>query len=184
MPRHEFIVPFMLVDAASNRGAMEQTVIVDGYDDTLTGDDVYVEGDLVEVDSGTVKRSHRETAANVPPLFLAGANHTQTFGLTRGSTKTRTLRDVPLNDIPPDNIFVMTYQDDAADDADHEFVAADLQAVQARERREIAWNDEEKCYTVRDGTTNPAVTLLGVFKGEVGDDNVRVLVRLDPNGAS
>ena len=176
------VVPHMLVDG--DREAMEQAFIVDGYDDTLTGDDVYVEADLVEVASGLVLRSQQATPANVPALFLAGADWSQPFALTRGSQKTRTIRDVPLNVIPDKNMFVMTYQDGTADGTAHEFLAADLQSVQARERREIAWNDTEKCYTVRDGTTNPTVTLLGVFKGEVGDSNVQVLVRLDPAGAS
>lgn len=179
---HNFVVPFMLVNG--DREAMEQVFIEGGYDDTLTDDDVYEEGDLVEVSSGSVIRSQQATAANVPQLFLAGADHAQPFGITRNGVSTRTLTDVPLNRIPSDNIFVMTYQDDAADGANKEFVAADLQSVQAGERREIAWNDTEKAYTVRDGTTNPAVTLLGVFKGAVGDNNVQVMVRLDPAGAS
>lgn len=180
--RHEYVVPFALVHG--DQEAPEQTFIVDGYDDTLTGDDRYVEADLVEVASGKVKRSQQTTPANVPALFLAGANWEQPFALTRGTTKTRTIRDVPLNDIPDDNIFVMTFQKGAADGADYTLLAADLYAIQARERREIAWNNTEKCYTIRAGTTNPAVTLLGVYKGDVGDDNVRVMVRLDPNGAS
>lgn len=176
------VVPFMLPHG--DQQAMEQTFIVDGYDDTLTDDDVYVEGDLVEVASGKVLRSQQATPANVPALFLAGANHAQPFGITRGGVSTRPLVDVPLNRIPTENIFVMTYQDGTADGTAHEFLAADLQSVQAGERREIAWNDTEKCYTVRDGTTNPAVTLLGVFKGAVGDSNVQVMVRLDPAGAA
>lgn len=178
---HNFVVPFMIVDG--DQEAMEQVFIEDGYDDTLTGDDVYVEGDLVQIAAGKVIRSQQATPANVPSLFLAGADHAQAFGITRGTQKSRTIEDVPLNVIPDKNVFVMTYQDDAADGAAKEFEAADLIAVQSRLKREIAWNDTEKCYTVRDGVTNPAVTLLGVFKGAVGDSNVQVLVRLNPLGA-
>lgn len=179
---HNVVVPHMLVDG--DQEALSQTFIEDGYDDTLTGDDVYVEADLVEVASGKVKRSQQATPANVPALFLAGANHAQPFAITRNGVSTRPIVDVPLNRFTEHNVFVMTYQDGTADGTAHEFLTADLQSVQAQERREIAWNDTEKCYTVRDGTTNPTATLLGVFKGVVGDSNVRVLVHLDPNGAS
>lgn len=178
---YNFVVPHMIVNG--DQEAMEQVFIEAGYDSTLTGDDVYVEGDLVEVSGGKVLRSQQATPANVPSLFLAGANHAQPFALTRGTQLTRTIVDVPLNVIPDDNVFVMTYQDEVADGVAKVFAAADLQAIQARTKREIAWNDTEKCYTVRSGVTNPAVTLLGVFKGEVDDSNVQVLVRLNPLGA-
>jgi len=177
-----YVVPHMLVDG--DREAMEQVFIEDGYDDTHTGDEIYVEGDLVEVATGKVRRSAQTTPANVGQLFLAGANWAQPFALTRGTQTTRTIRDVPLNIIPDENTFVMTYQGNAADGANYVFLTADLQACQARARREIDFNATEKAYTVRSGTTNPAVTLLGVFKGEVGDSNVQVLVRLDPAGAA
>lgn len=177
-----YVVPHMIVDG--DQEAMEQVFVEDGYNAALTGDDVYVEGDLVQVTTGKVLRSQITVAANVPPLFLAGANHAQPFGITRGTQSTRTIVDVPLNVIPDKNVFVMTYQGNAADGADYTFLSADLQAVQARGQREIVWNDTEKCYTIRNGTTNPAVTLLGVFKGEVGDTNVELLVRLNPLGAA
>ena len=178
---HNFVVPHMIVDG--DQEAMEQVLVAAGYDDTLTGDDVYVEGDLVEVVAGKVERSQITTAANVPALFLAGADHAQPFGLTRGTQTTAVITDVMLNVIPDKNVFVMTLQDDSADGAPHIFTTADLQAIRVRTKREIIWNDTEKCYTVRNGTTNPAVTLLGVFKGEVDDSNVQVLVRLNPLGA-
>lgn len=179
-----YIVPHYLVNG--DQEAMDQVFITDGYDDTHTGTEVYVEGDLVEVVAGLVRRSAQTTPANVGQLFLAGANWDQPFALTRGTQKTRTIRDVPLNIIPTDNEFVMTYQGNAADGADYTFLAADLQAVQANERRELDFNSDAtvEAYTVRSGTTNPAVTLLRVFKGEVGDTNVQVVVRLDPTGAA
>lgn len=178
---HNFVVPHMIVDG--DQEAMEQVLVADGYDATLTGDDVYVEGDLVQVTSGKVLRSQITVAANVPALFLAGADHDQPFGLTRGTQTTAVITDVHLNVIPDKNVFVMTLQDDSADGAPHVFTAADLQATRARIKREVIWNDVEKCYTVRNGTTNPTATLLGVFKGEVDDSNVQVLVRLNPLGA-
>lgn len=170
------IHPHMLTDG--DLQAMELHVA--DYDSTLVGDDVYVEGDLVEVASGKVKKSQQTTPANVPALFLAGQSHAQPYAV--GTY----LADwgVPLNVIPSVNRFVMTYQSNSADATPYVFASGDLQAVQARARREIAWNDTEKCYTVRNGTTNPAVTLLGVFKGAVGDSNVQVIVRLDPGGAA
>ena len=184
MARFNFVVPFMLVDG--DQPAMDQAFIAGGYDSGLTGDSVYVEGDLVELASGKVRRSAQTTPANVPALFLAGANHAQPFALTRGAQKTRTIEDVPLNVIPDKNVFVMTYVGNASDGADYVFAAGDLQACQANARREIDFdaNAAVKAYTVRNGTTNPTVTLLGVFKGAVGDSNVQVLVRLDPAGAS
>jgi hypothetical protein len=179
-----YIVPHMIVDG--DQPAMDQVMVEAGYDSTLTGNAIYVEGDLVEVVTGKVRRSAQTTPANVPALFLAGANHAQPFAITRNGQSTRTIVDVPLNVIPDKNEFVMTYQGNAADGANYVFLAADLQAVQARARREIDFNDDAtvKAYTVRSGTTNPAVTLLGVFKGAVGDSNVQVLVRLDPAGAA
>jgi hypothetical protein len=171
-----YVVPHMIVDG--DQEAMEQAFFPATYDGTLTGNAVYVEGDLVEFHEGKVRRSARTTPADVPTLFLAGAAWAQTFGLTRGSQTTRTLTDVPLNIIPAKNEFVFTYQHDKNDTTPHEFAAADLQAVQARQAREIAWNDEEKCYTIRNGTTNPRVVLVGLFKGVVGDSNVQVRARI------
>lgn len=169
-----YVVPFMLVNG--DQEAMEFTRTPGSYDSTLTGDDVYVEGDLVELSSGKVIRSQETTPATLEAkeLFLAGQDHKQDFALDYFLDN-----GVPLNLIPARNEFVMTYQHSAADGSNYTFLAADLQAVQAHQRREIVWNDTEKCYTVRNGTTNPKVTLLRVFKGEVGDDNVQVVVRLD-----
>ncbi len=166
-----YIHPFMLLDG--DREAMEQRFDEGTFNDSLASAAQYEEGDLVEVVTGTVTKSVRTDAALITKLFLAGQSYDQPFALAyfRG-------RGVPLNVIPKKNLFVFTYQDDAIDTADHEFAAADLQAVLAGAERELEYNVERECYTIRDGDTNPTVQLVGIFKGEVGDDNVQVIARI------
>lgn len=168
----EYTHPFMLVDG--DKEAMEFSRIPGSYAANLTGDDIYLEGDLVELNAGTVRKCTTTTAANVGQLFLAGADYVQPFAFDY-------YRDagVPLNVIPRRNRFVMTYRGSAAAGADYEFLAADKQAVQARARREIVFDTTEKCLVVTNGTSNARCTLLGIFKGDVGDNNVQVIVQLD-----
>jgi len=172
------IQPFMLVDG--DREAMEFQMEPGTYDSSpLTGPSIYVEGDLVEVASGKVKKSTQTTPANVPELFLAGADYVQPFAkdylLDAG---------VPLNVIPSRNQFVMTYKADKASGTAHTFATADFNAVVSHARREIQYQAEALGYVVTNGTSNPKVTLLGIFKGAVGDDNVQVIVRLDSNAGA
>lgn len=172
--RHEYTHPFMLVDG--DREAMEQRFDEGTYETGLAEANQYVEGDLVAFVSGKVRKSVVTTPANITPLFFAGQDYVQPFALQYWED-----RGVPLNVIPQKNYVVFTYQDDAPDDDDHEFAAADLQAVLAGSRRELVYNTDEGCYTIRDGSTNPTVQLVAVHKGEVGDDNVQVIARiLDP----
>lgn len=168
--------PFALVNG--DQEARGQKYVPGTYDDTLTGDSIYREGDLVSVASGKVLKSIITTPANVLPLYLAGADWAQPFAkdylLAQG---------VPLNVIFRDNLFVMTWQDASADGTPDELQAADKQAILQGARREIKFNADAsaKCFTIRDGTTNPQVQLVDLFKGDVGDVNVQVIVRLlDP----
>ena len=169
-----YVVPHMLVDG--DREAMDFAMTPGSYDSTLTGDAQYKEGDLVIVNAGKVSRAVSATAATLAAqeLFLAGADWSQPFAkqylLDTG---------VPLNVIPQRNLFVMTYRGNAAAGADYTFLAADLQAVQAHARREIAFDTVEKCLVITSGTSNPKVTLQRMFRGAVGDTNVQIVVKLD-----
>jgi hypothetical protein len=170
----EYTHPFMLVDGDVQ--AMEQRYNPGTFDDSLTESARYLEGELVSVVSGLVTKSVITTPANIQPLFLAGQDWEQPFAKPY-------LRDmgVPLNVIPRNNFFVFTYQHDALNDANHEFAAGDFQAVVNGALRELVYNTVEGCYTIRDGSTNPTVQLVGIFKGAVGDDNVRVIARILPD---
>jgi hypothetical protein len=185
MARFNFMVPSMLVDG--DQPAMDQLFIANGYNPLLVGDAVYVEGDLCEIVGGLfVMRSHEAVPANIPPMYLAGANHAQPFALIRNGQATRTIVDVPLNVIPEKNEFIMTYTGNAADGVDYTFLAADLALVNAQTRVEIKWDADPlvQAYVAKSTVVNPTVTLLRLHKGTVGDENVQVVVRLDPNGAS
>lgn len=169
-----YVHPFMLVDG--DKEAMEFDLTSGSYDASLATGSQYVEGDIVFVDAGKVKKVTSVTAATVAGynLYLAGADYSQPFAkqylLDAG---------VPLNVIPRRNRFVMTYRGNVGAGADYAFAAGDLQAVQARAKREIAYDTTEECLVVTNGTSNPKCTLLGVFKGGVGDNNVQVIVQLD-----
>lgn len=169
------VFPHMLVDG--DREAMEFQRTPDTYDSELAEADRYIEGDLVEVNADGKVQKAVGTAAEVAAkaLFISGQSWDQNFALDYLKAK-----GVPLNVIPAKNRFVFTYQGATADGTPHEFAAADLLAVQQNALREIAYNSTEGCLTVRAGTTNPKCTLKGIFKGEVGDENVRVIVELMP----
>lgn len=171
----DVIYPHMLVDG--DREAMEFQRNPGTYDDTLTSGNRYVEGDLVEVNSsGKVQKAVGNAAAvEGKALFIAGQSWDQPFALGYLMDK-----GVPLNVIPAKNRFVFTYQGDAADNAAYTFASGDLLAVEQNAQKDIAYNSVEGCLTVRDTSANPKCTLKGVFKGEVGDDNVRVIVELMP----
>ena len=173
----------MLVDG--DKEAMEFSMVQGSYNPNLANDAIYLEGELVEVSSGLVQKCNAATTANVGQLFIAGANWAQPFAkpylLAEG---------VPLNIIPRRNRFVMTYRGNTAagagpEPADHTFLAADLQAVQARGRVGLVFDAHAKCLVaVTEATVaNQRATLVGVFKGDVGDDNVQVIVQLDAGGS-
>lgn len=170
----KYVHPFMLVDG--DKEAPEFEMIPGSYDATLATNAQYVEGDLVFADAGKIKKVISATPATVAGynLYLAGADYHQPFAkgylLDAG---------VPLNVIPRRNRFVMTYRGNAAAGADYTFASGDLQAVQSRAKREIAFDATEGCLVVTSGTTDVKCTLLGVFKGDVGDTNVQVIVQLD-----
>lgn len=175
----DYTHPFMLVDG--DQAAMEFVMTPGSYDNTLTGDNVYLEGDLVEVNAGKVRKCTASTTSAVGQLFIAGADHAQPFAfpylLDRG---------VPLNVIPRRNRFVMTYRGNTQagagpEPADHTFTSSDMQAVQARGRVGLVFDPYAKCLVAVTESTasNQRATLVGVFKGGVGDDNVQVIVQLD-----
>jgi hypothetical protein len=154
------------------------------YDSALAGDDIYEQGDLVTVTGGSVIRSRATAAASVTGLILSGQDWDQKdlppADPNAGANELHWFlkRGVPLNEIPEQNEFVFTYQGATADGTDHVFAQADLDAVMSGAKREILWNATEKSYTVRAGTTTPAVQLKRVFRGGVDDKNVMVVARI------
>lgn len=171
----DVIYPHMLVDG--DREAMEFQRFPGTYDPDLTEANQYVEGDLVEVNSDGKVQKAVGTAAQVAAkaLLFAGQSWDQAWAKPYFAEK-----GVPLNVIPHKNRFVFTYQGSSADGTPHVFTEDDLEAVLQNLPREIAYNATEGALTVRNGSTNPKCTLKGIFKGEVGDENVRVIVELQP----
>lgn len=133
----------------------------------------YVEGDLVVAGADGLTKY---TNAALGLVGLAGRDYVQGFAkqywLDAGE---------PVNLIPDQNEFVMSYQNSAADGADYTFLAADLLAVEQGATRDATFNATEKAVTVRaaSGTADTVqVRLLRVFSGAVGDTNVQVVVRI------
>lgn len=179
----DYTHPFMLVDG--DKEAMEFSMVPGSYDTTLTNDHIYLEGELVELNSGKVRKCTANATSAVGQLFIAGADWSQPFAkqylLDTG---------VPLNVIPRRNRFVFTYRGNTnagagPEPADHTFAAGDLQAVQARGRVGLVFDAYAKCLVAVTESTaaNQRATLVGVFKGDVGDDNVQVIVQLDAGGS-
>ena len=168
------VVPFMLVDG--DQEAMEFQRSPGSYKTGLTTT-AYKEGDIVYYNAGKVEKVTQATEALVQAetLYLAGQSYDQPFAKSYLLDK-----GVPLNVIPRRNRFVMTYKDDSADGVVHTFAAADLQAVQEQDSRGIRYDAVDGALVVTDDTTNPKCVLKGIFKGEVGDDNVQVIVELLP----
>ena len=167
----EFIHPFMLVDG--DREAMEFRYDPGTYNVGLAAALQYVEGDLVEVVAGMVQKSNRADGALITPLFLAGADWDQPYALPYFLE-----RGVPLNVIPKKNLWVFTYQGNSGDAVRHPFIAADREAVLGQALRELRYNAAEGCYTVRANAAAPNVQLVGLFRGDVGDTNARVIARI------
>lgn len=170
------IHPHMLVDG--DREAMEFSRFPGSYDSNHTGTEVYEEGDLVYIDSnGKVAKAASATPATIAAmkLYLAGQSWDQPFAKSY-------LLDagVPLNEIPAKNRFVFTYHGNASTGDPYTFASGDLLAVQQGAAKEIIFDTTFGHLVVRSSTTNPKCILKGVFKGEVGDENVRVLVELLP----
>ena len=179
----EYTHPFMLVDG--DKEAMEFSRIPGSYAANLIGNDVYLEGDLVELNAGTVRKCTAATTAAVGQLFLAGADYVQPFAFDYYKDA-----GVPLNVIPRRNRFVFTYRGNTAAGAgplpaNHTFASGDKQAVQARGRVGIVFDPHAKCLVAVTESTaaNQRGTLVGIFKGDVGDDNVQVIVQLDAGGS-
>lgn len=173
---YNYVHPYQLPDGQEH--AMDEGRGV--YDSTLTGDGVYVEGDLVVVSptTGNVQKWIAPGAGLL--LALAGADWSQPFA------KQYWLDDgVVLNKIKKVNYFVFTYQAAGgaavADGSNAAFDATDLALVQGGDVRDIHFNATEKCITIADtsGTANnPQVQLIDTYRGGVGDSNVQVLARI------
>jgi hypothetical protein len=135
------------------------------YDETHTGDEVYVIGDLVQTaPNGVVVRAAEPTTASViTNLAIAGQDWSMPKAFPYFFD-----RGVPLNRIDRRDEWVFTLA--GAYDGT-------LQALVARNAQlDILFNATEKALTVRNATASPAVKLLRVFEGVAGDTNVRVVV--------
>lgn len=183
--RYDYIHPYMMVDGEVPAPDFSRA----DYDDAIVKDSAqeYEQADLVYVPAGSTKVQKCATAvaAEVTGLALAGADWHQPHlppadpreeaaGLLHWFLR----RGVPLNHIPIKNEFVFSYQGDAADGADKAFAAADEQAVKGAAQRDLVFNASEGCLTVRSTSASPAVQLIRVLQGVVGDSNVRVVARI------
>jgi len=170
----EYTHPFALPDGSEE--ARDELFLP--YDSTLAAGDQYEEGDLVTLDPADATPAVKKwtAAAANSKLALAGAKFDQPYAkqywLDEGVT---------INLIQQENYFIFTYQGATADGSDHEATAADIAAVQAGEVRDLKYNATEECITLRDssGTANtPQAKMVRVYKGGVGDNNIRVLARI------
>ena len=138
------------------------------YDDTLTGDAQYKAGDIVTVTGGTVARAVEDTtAASIVALAVSGQPWLMPKALSYYYD-----RGVPLNRISPEDEWVMNLAGTMDQTA--------LNSVNAGESREILFNATDKALTIRAGTTDPAVKMLRVFRGNVDDVNCLIVVQFLP----
>ena len=139
-------------------------------------------GDLVHVHptAGDVRKVNiTTTATNVLRMaFAAAPFDIAPLDATRYGYYTT--RGVPLDTVRDGHLVVFTYQNNAADAANHEFASGDLGAVRAGVSRELAYNTAREVMTIRDGTTTPHVKMRYVFKGAVADSNVQVACEILP----
>lgn len=161
----DYVVPFFLLNPRESMGRTRG-----GYDESLAEGSRFKFGDLVEIVSGDVIKCVRTTPANITPLGVAG----QDWDQRRFAFDYWKENGIPVETFPKRHIAIFTFQHDANNNANHEFAAANLNSVRANESRELAYNDEVDVLTIRNGTTNPAVKMLYVFRGGVGDSNVQV----------
>lgn len=181
----EYVHPFPILDG--DREAMEFELNEGSYNATLptgpTGGR-YVEGDLVTVDpsTGMVAKVVATAGATVAAqaFFEAGADWDQPFALPYLLE-----RGVPLNVIPQRNMYVMTYRGNAAvgagpEPADYTLTSGDIAAFRTQPQHEVVYDPWAECLVVTNGTTNPKVTILGLYgeNPKAGDINPRVIVRI------
>lgn len=176
----EYVHPFPILDG--DREAMEFELNSGSYNATLptgpTGGR-YVEGDLVTVDpsTGMVAKVVATAGATVAAqaFFEAGADWDQPFALPYLLD-----RGVPLNVIPQRNMYVMTYRGNASAGDDYALTSGDIAAFRTQPAREVVYDAVEGCLVVTNGTSNPKVTILGLFgeNPKAGDINPRVIVRI------
>jgi len=173
---YNYVHPYLLPDGEEE--AADEILGV--YDSALSGDGVYVEGDLVTISPTTGKVMKWIAPGAGLLLGLANQKYDQPFAkqyfLDFG---------VPINILDQENYFVFTYQAASlgavADGSDALFDASDLAAVQGGATRDLQFNATEKAITIADsvGTANtPQVKMIRAYKGGVGDSNVQVLARI------
>lgn len=176
----EYVHPFPILDG--DREAMEFELNNGSYNASLptgpTGGR-YVEGDLVTVDpsTGMVAKVVATAGATVAAqaFFEAGADWDQPFALPYLLD-----RGVPLNVIPQRNQYVMTYRGNAGAGANYTLTSGDIAAFRTQPAREVVYDTAEGCLVVTNGTSNPKVTILGLYgeNPQAGDINPRVIVRI------
>lgn len=164
---HPSVYPFPLANRT------EPAEFVRGaYDDALEENQRYDIRDLVTTRSGKVARAV-ESAGDIGSLAVAGQPYD--MGPMAGERhKWFRERGVPLNRILPyHDQWVFNLQGELTDE-----VMAD---INSGAERELAYDAEEDTLMITSGTTNPAVRLVQVFEGEVGDTNPLVVVEFLPD---
>ena len=164
-----YVKPHPLLNPREPMGRMRAA-----WNPSATTAEQWKRGDLVEVVAATgfVRKVVQTTPANILRMSFAAADYDVSPLGERYSYYTD--RGVALDTLRDGHIVIFTYQGATANDEDHEFVAADLAAVQAQESRELVYNPDRGVLTIRNGGTNPNVKMRYVFKGGVGDSNVQV----------
>lgn len=150
-----------------------------GYDATLTGDNVYERGDLIQVNgSGNFTKLVETTPANLTGVLLAGHDHDQGTKVLEDVLGNKKWLDNLYGDlIPADEQWVFTYQGNAANTVNYTMAGGDVALFRSGVKAELIFNTTEKVMTVRHTTVNPNVEIMGLFKGAVGFTNPRVYVR-------
>lgn len=136
----------------------------------LTGTAIYKYGDLATLSSGNTTRLVEATPANIANVLIAA--HDWTNPPTVGKLYNELIHQ--------DDEFIATFQGGEADGSDGVFDAAAFTLVKQQTAVEMDYNATEDKMTVREGTTNPTVKLLRVFKGGVGVANTIVVVKFLP----
>lgn len=145
-----------------------------GYDGSLSGDNIYVAGDLGIVNtSGNFTKLVQTTPANIAGVILLEHNHAQ--AKAKGNFTNHLYGSI----IPADEEWMFTYQGNASNGADYTMVSGDVADFREGTKYELVFNSTEKVMTVRNTTTNPTVVVVG-YQGAVGYKNPRVIVRWLP----
>ena len=169
----EYVVPYPILSARVSMGRARLQ-----RNSALSGDSVYVQGDLVESDSsGQAQKCTQTTPASIGRLAFASTNFSLApLDATRHAYQTT--RGEPVDVLPKEHTLVFTYQGSTADGSDHVFTEADADAVRRQLNRELIYNTSEDVLTIRNTSSNPNVRLKRIHEGVVGDSNVRVEVEL------